>query len=70
VHVALAQHQLQLFLAKIGIDQRQRDDVEGGEISSIPRITMVYRQSLEIEQRLETVLRLVRTGCYSTPGLA
>ena len=31
---------------------------------------MVYRQSLEIERRLATVLRLIRTGRYSTPGLA
>lgn len=31
---------------------------------------MLYRRSLEIEQRLETVLRLIRSGRYSTPGLA
>jgi biotin operon repressor len=31
---------------------------------------MLYRRSLEIEQRLETVLRLIRSGRYSTPRLA
>jgi transposase len=31
---------------------------------------MRYQQTLEIHQRLETVLRLIRTGNYSTPALA
>jgi biotin operon repressor len=31
---------------------------------------MLYSRSLEIEQRLETVLRLIRSGRYSTPRLA
>jgi biotin operon repressor len=31
---------------------------------------MLYQRSLEIEQRLETVLRLIRRGRYSTPRLA
>jgi biotin operon repressor len=31
---------------------------------------MRYQQSLEIHHRLETVLRLIRTGTYSTPALA
>lgn len=31
---------------------------------------MVYQQSLEIERRLDRVLRLIRTGRYSTPLLA
>jgi Mn-dependent DtxR family transcriptional regulator len=31
---------------------------------------MQYQRSLVIEQRLETVLRLIRTGKYSTPRLA
>lgn len=31
---------------------------------------MLYQQSLEIEQRLGTTLRLIRTGRYSTPRLA
>jgi len=31
---------------------------------------MLYRHSLEIHERLETVLQLIRTGRYSTPGLA
>jgi biotin operon repressor len=31
---------------------------------------MPYRRSQEIEQRLAEVLRLVRTGSYSTPKLA
>ena len=31
---------------------------------------MQYQRSLDIEQRLETVLRLVRTGAYSTPRIA
>ena len=31
---------------------------------------MAYQQSLEIEQRLDRVLRLIRTGRYSTPMLA
>ena len=31
---------------------------------------MLYKRSLEIEQRLETVLRLIRSGRYSTPKLA
>ena len=31
---------------------------------------MLYQRSLEIERRLETVLRCVRTGRYSTPKLA
>ena len=31
---------------------------------------MVYQQSLEIERRLDRVLRLIRTGRYSTPMLA
>ena len=31
---------------------------------------MQYRKSLEIETRLETVLKLIRRGRYSTRGLA
>ena len=31
---------------------------------------MRYKQSLEIHQRLETVLRLIRTGRFSTRALA
>jgi biotin operon repressor len=31
---------------------------------------MLYQRSLEIEQRLQTVLELVETGKYSTPLLA
>jgi DeoR/GlpR family transcriptional regulator of sugar metabolism len=31
---------------------------------------MLYQRSLDIEQRLNTVLRLIRTGRYSTPELA
>jgi biotin operon repressor len=31
---------------------------------------MIYQQSLEIERRLDHVLRLIRTGRYSTPMLA
>jgi Mn-dependent DtxR family transcriptional regulator len=31
---------------------------------------MLYERSLEIEQRLDAVLRLIRTGKYSTPTLA
>jgi Mn-dependent DtxR family transcriptional regulator len=31
---------------------------------------MLYDRSLEIETRLDTVLRLIRTGRYSTPKLA
>jgi predicted DNA-binding transcriptional regulator YafY len=31
---------------------------------------MRYQQTLEIHQRLETVLQLIRTGEYSTPALA
>lgn len=31
---------------------------------------MAYQQSLEIERRLDRVLRLIRTGRYSTPMLA
>jgi transcriptional regulator with XRE-family HTH domain len=31
---------------------------------------MFYQRSLEIEQRLATALRLIRTGRYSTPKLA
>lgn len=31
---------------------------------------MAYQQSLEIEQRLDRVLRLIRTGRYSAPMLA
>jgi biotin operon repressor len=31
---------------------------------------MLYVRSLEIETRLDTVLRLIRTGRYSTPKLA
>jgi len=31
---------------------------------------MLYQRSLEIERRLNTVLRLIRTGHYSTPKLA
>jgi biotin operon repressor len=31
---------------------------------------MRYQQTLEIHQRLETVLRLIRTGNFSTPALA
>ena len=31
---------------------------------------MLYERSLEIEQRLDHVLRLIRTGKYSTPKLA
>lgn len=31
---------------------------------------MLYQRSLEIERRLATVLRLIRSGGYSTPMLA
>lgn len=31
---------------------------------------MLYRRSFEIEQRIEAVLRLIRTGRFSTPTLA
>src|SRR5258707_10266193 len=31
---------------------------------------MLYQRSQEIEQRLNTVLRLIRSGRYSTPKLA
>lgn len=31
---------------------------------------MLYQRSLEIETRLDQVLRLIRTGRYSTPKLA
>lgn len=31
---------------------------------------MLYQRSLEIETRLDTALRLIRTGLYSTPSLA
>lgn len=31
---------------------------------------MVYRRSEQIENRLQTVLRLIRDGKYSTPQLA
>lgn len=31
---------------------------------------MRYQRSLEIEQRLHTVLELIQDGRYSTPGLA
>jgi len=31
---------------------------------------MRYQRSLEIEQRLDAVLELIRTGNYSTPALA
>jgi len=31
---------------------------------------MLYKRSLEIEQRLAMVLRLIRSGRYSTPKLA
>ena len=31
---------------------------------------MPFERSLEIERRLESVLRLIRTGRYSTPALA
>ncbi len=31
---------------------------------------MLYQRSFEIEQRLDTALRLIRTGRYSTPKLA
>jgi transposase len=31
---------------------------------------MLYQRSLEIEARLNQVLRLIRTGRYSTPKLA
>jgi len=31
---------------------------------------MLYQRSLEIENRLDAVLRLIRTGQYSTPRLA
>ena len=31
---------------------------------------MLYRRSFEIEKRLETALRLIRTGRFSTPTLA
>jgi len=31
---------------------------------------MLYQRSLDIERRLETVLRLIRSGGYSTPKIA
>jgi biotin operon repressor len=31
---------------------------------------MIYARSLEIEQRLENLLALIREGCHSTPTLA
>ncbi len=32
--------------------------------------TMLYQRSLEIEQRLESVLQIIRRGGYSTPLIA
>ena len=31
---------------------------------------MLYERSMQIEQRLEAVLRLIRSGGYSTPKIA
>jgi len=31
---------------------------------------MIYQRSLNIERRLQTVLKLIETGRYSTPDLA
>ncbi|HQX49127.1 MAG TPA: HTH domain-containing protein [Planctomycetaceae bacterium] len=31
---------------------------------------MLYQRSLEIEQRLESVLQIIRRGGYSTPSIA
>jgi predicted DNA-binding transcriptional regulator YafY len=31
---------------------------------------MLYQRSLDIEQRLQTVLRLIRSGDFSTPMIA
>lgn len=31
---------------------------------------MRYQQTIEIHERIETVLRLIETGDYSTPALA
>ncbi len=31
---------------------------------------MLYQRSLQIEKRLETVLRLIQSGRYSTPKIA
>lgn len=31
---------------------------------------MLYQRSLDIEKRLKTILRLIRSGGYSTPMLA
>ena len=31
---------------------------------------MRYQQTIEIHERIETVLRLIETGAYSTPALA
>ena len=31
---------------------------------------MIYQRSLDIERRLQTVLKLIETGQYSTPDLA
>ena len=43
VHVALAQHQLQLLLAEIGIDERQGEDVEGEVPGRVPGILPLVR---------------------------
>lgn len=41
-----------------------------GDTSENGGVRMRYQRSLEIEQRLDAVLELIRTGSYSTPALA
>ena len=43
MHVALAEHQFELLLAEIGIDQRQGDDMEGKIPGRVPGIFPLVR---------------------------
>ena len=36
----------------------------------LEKLRMRYQQTIEIHERIETVLRLIETGDYSTPALA
>ncbi|HRA86546.1 MAG TPA: HTH domain-containing protein [Planctomycetaceae bacterium] len=51
-------------------DQVYQKTIDSMMTSELRDRTMLYQRSLEIEQRLESVLQIIRRGGYSTPSIA
>ena len=48
VHVPLAQHQLELLLAEVGVDERQGEDVEGEVPGRVPGVLPLVRHGDDV----------------------